>query len=379
MEKKHILITYASYGSGHKTVASYIYDYFEKYGDYEIKIIDLMDYENLVGLISKKVFEKNFKSRTSSIIFSLLYELFDFKTMTVPYKSVTKAVFKNKRLQEEIVSFKPDLLISTHFFGNIILGMLNRKGLTDTKIISIITDYKSHEMWIKDEKSMDAIIVSNDIVKNDLISKGISSDKVYSYGIPLSEAFTNLGENIKIKEKYHVNNGKKTYLFFAGGSIGSTFSYKYLKRLLEEKYDINVIYVCGKNDKLRKKAENLVEKNEYKNVLILGFSTEVNNLLSISDVVITKPGGLSITESLEMKRPMLLIPGNGGNEIYNARFVCKNGYGINCNTPRKLAKTVGKTLKRKHIILNMRRKLNNYNDNKSIEKIYKLAQKILNS
>lgn len=379
MEKKHILITYASYGSGHKTVASYIYDYFEKYGDYEIKIIDLMDYENLVGLISKKVFEKNFKSRTSSIIFSLLYELFDFKTMTVPYKSVTKAVFKNKRLQEEIVSFKPDLLISTHFFGNIILGMLNRKGLTDTKIISIITDYKSHEMWIKDEKSMDAIIVSNDIVKNDLISKGISSDKVYSYGIPLSEAFTNLGENIKIKEKYHVNNGKKTYLFFAGGSIGSTFSYKYLKRLLEEEYDINVIYVCGKNDKLRKKAENLVEKNEYKNVLILGFSTEVNNLLSISDVVITKPGGLSITESLEMKRPMLLIPGNGGNEIYNARFVCKNGYGINCNTPRKLAKTVGKTLKRKHIILNMRRKLNNYNDNKSIEKIYKLAQKILNS
>lgn len=379
MHKKHILITYASYGSGHKTVASYIYDYFKKYGDYEIKIIDLMDYENLVGLISKKVFEKNFKSRTSSIIFSLIYELFDFKAMTVPYKSVTKAVFKNKRLQEEIVAFKPDLLISTHFFGNIILGMLNRKGLTNTKIISIITDYKSHEMWIKDEKSMDAIIVSNDIVKNDLISKGINSNKVYSYGIPLSEAFTNLGENIKIKEKYHVNNGKKTYLFFAGGSIGSTFSYKYLKRLLEEEYDINIIYVCGKNDKLKKKAEELIKKNEYKNALILGFSTEVNNLLNISDVVITKPGGLSITESLEMKKPMLLIPGNGGNEIYNARFVCKNGYGINCNTPRKLAKTVGKTLKRKHIILNMRRKLNNYNDNRAIEKIYKLAKKILNS
>ncbi len=379
MHKKHILITYASYGSGHKTVASYIYDYFKKYGDYEIKIIDLMDYENLVGLISKKVFEKNFKSRTSSIIFSLIYELFDFKAMTVPYKSVTKAVFKNKRLQEEIVSFKPNLLISTHFFGNIILGMLNRKGLTNTKIISIITDYKSHEMWIKDEKSMDAIIVSNDIVKNDLISKGINSNKVYSYGIPLSEAFTNLGENTKIKEKYHVNNGKKTYLFFAGGSIGSTFSYKYLKRLLEEEYDINIIYVCGKNDKLKKKAEELIKKNEYKNALILGFSTEVNNLLNISDVVITKPGGLSITESLEMKKPMLLIPGNGGNEIYNARFVCKNGYGINCNTPRKLAKTVGKTLKRKHIILNMRRKLNNYNDNRAIEKIYKLAKKILNS
>ena len=74
---------------------------------------------------------------------------------------------------------------------------------------------------------------------------------------------------------------------------------------------------------------------------------------------------------------MLLIPGNGGNENYNARFICKNGYGINCRSPRKLAKTVGKLLKRKHIILNMKRKLNTYSDNSSIEKIYKLSKKML--
>ena len=377
MEKKRILITYATYGSGHKTVANYLYDYLVKYSNYEIKMIDLMDYENIVGLISKKMFEQNFKHRTSSAVFSIIYELFDFKTTTLPYKSVTKSIFKNKKLKEEIVSFNPDLLISTHFFGNIILGMLNDKGFTNTKIISIITDYKSHEMWIKDEKSIDALIVTNDIVKNDLISKGINSNKIYSYGIPISESFNNTDANIAIKERYHVKNGKKTFLFFAGGSLGASFSYKYFKRLLEEEYDINIIYACGKNEKLKKKAEKLIEKNHYQNVIILGFSKEVNNLLNICDVVITKPGGLSITESLEMKKPMLLIPGNGGNEIYNARFVCKNGYGINCRTPRKLAKTVGKVLKRKHIILNMKRKLNNYNDNKSIEKIYKLSKKML--
>lgn len=377
MEKYRVLITYATYGSGHKTVANYIYDYLQKHSNYEIKIIDLMDYENIIGLISKKAFEQNFKHRTSSTIFSIIYELFDFKTMTLPYKSVTKSVFKNKKLQEEIVSFNPNLLISTHFFGNIILGMLNRKKLTHTKIISIITDYKSHEMWIKDEKSIDALIVSNDIVKNDLISKGISENKIYSYGIPISEAFASISSPLKIKEKYHVNNGKKTFLFFAGGSMGSSFSYKYFKRLLEEEYDINIIYVCGKNEKLKNKAEKLVSKNNYQYVHPIGFSNEVNNLLNICDVVITKPGGLSITESLELKKPMLLIPGNGGNENYNARFVCKNGYGINCRSPKKLAKTVGKLLKRKHIILNMKRKLTAYSDNSSIEKIYKLSKKML--
>ena len=378
MKKKKVLITYATYGSGHKTVANYIYDYFIKYSDYEVKMIDLMDYENFIGLLSKKVYEQNFKYRSSSAIFSVIYEIFDFKTTTLPYKAVIKSVFNNKKLEEEIVSYNPDLLISTHFFGNIMLGMFNKRNLIDTKIISIITDYKSHEMWIKDEKSIDAFIVSNDIVKNDLISKGIDGNKIYSYGIPISETFNNTVDPELIKQKYHVNNGKKTFLFFAGGSIGSSFSYKYLKRLLEEEYDINILYVCGKNEKLKEKVEKLIAKNHYENVYPLGFSKEVNNLLSISDIVISKPGGLSITESLEMKTPMLLIPGNGGNEIYNARFICKNGYGYNCQTPRKLAKTVGKILKKKHLLPNMRRKLNAYHDNKSIEKIYKLSQKMLN-
>ena len=378
MKKKKVLITYATYGSGHKTVANYIYDYLNKHSNYEVKIIDLMDYENIIGHISKKMYEKNFKSIISGIIFSIIYEVFNTKATTMPYKPVTKSIFKNKKLKEDIISFKPDLLISTHFFGNIILGMLNKKKLTNAKIISIITDYKSHEMWLKDEKSIDAIVVSNDIVKKELVDKKIDSNKIYSYGIPISEKFSYYEKEEIIKNKYQIKNNKKTFLFFAGGSNGSTFSLIYLKRLLEESYDINIIYVCGKNEKIKNKAEKIVKKNNYQNVKIIGFSNEVNNLMNISDVVITKPGGISITEILEMKKPMLLIPGNGGNEIYNARFVCKNGYGLNCKTPRKLAKNVGKLIRRKNMLLKMNKNLNNYNDNKSIEKIYNLSKKILN-
>lgn len=377
MTQKKILITYATYGSGHKTVAHYIYDYLKKYSDYEIKIIDLMDYENIVGLISKKAFEQNFKSKVSSIFFSIIYTLFDTKTTTIPYRQITKAVFNNKKLTDDIISFNPDLLISSHFFGNIILGMLNKKKLTNCKIISIITDYKSHEMWLKDEKSIDALIVSNDIVKNELIKNKIDSEKIYSFGIPIKEDFSNI-ENIKeTKQKYKVDNDKKTFLFFAGGSAGSSFSYKYFKKLLEAEYDINIIYVCGKNEKLKNKADKLIKKYQYKNVYTLGFSKEVNKLLSISDVVITKPGGLSITECLEMKKPMLLIPGNGGQEIYNAKFVCKHGYGMNCLTSRHLVKNTEKILKRKSLLFSMKNKLKKYNDNKSIEKIYNLSKKIL--
>lgn len=377
MKKKKVLITYATYGSGHKTVANYIYEYLNKHSNYEIKIIDLLDYENIIGLISKKAFEQNFKSQLSCLMFNVTYAVFNNKIATIPYKQITKAILKNKKIQQDIIDFNPDLLISTHFFGHILLGMLNKKKLTNCKIMSIITDYISHEMWLKDEESLDAIIVSNEIVKQELIDKKINGKKVYPYGIPIKENFAKVDNVQSIKEKYKVNNDKKTFLFFAGGSAGSSFSYKYFKRILEEELDMNLIYVCGKNESLQRKAEKLVKKNDYKNVKVIGFSTEVNKLLAISDVVITKPGGISITECLESKKPMILIPGNGGQEIYNARFVCKNGYGLNSKIPLQLIKNINKLLKKKTLIYSMHKKLDKYNDNKSVEKIYKLSVKMI--
>ena len=114
MEKKKILIAYATYGSGHKAVANYIYDYLKNNPNYEVKIIDVMDYENIIGYISKRTFEENFKHRINSFVFSIIYEFFDYKITTLPYKPITKAIFKNKKLREDITSFDPDLLISTH-------------------------------------------------------------------------------------------------------------------------------------------------------------------------------------------------------------------------------------------------------------------------
>lgn len=381
MEKKKILILYATLGSGHKSVTNSLYDYFIKNNNYEVKTLDLVQYENIIGFLSNKLFEQNFKYRLGSFLYSIYYELFDFKIQPIPYKVMAKIVHKNKKLQQYITSFNPDLVISTFFLGSIVMGILKEKKVTNAKVISIVTDYDGHEMFTKYKEELDAIIVSNEIVKNELIAKGVDSYKIYPFGIPVSQIFNenNINKNNmqSIKEKYHVNNGKKTFLFFAGGTIGSSFSYKFLKRLLEEEYDINIIYACGKNTKVKSKAEKLIEKQNYKNVYPIGYTKKVDELLNISDVVISKPGGVSVTEFLKMKIPMILIPGNGGHERYNAKYVCKKGFGVNCKTPRKLAKTVGKLLKKKNIILNMKRKLNEIDDNKSVEKIYKLSKKLL--
>ena len=93
--KKKILIIYASYGSGHKTVANYLYDYFLSTNKYDIRIIDILDYENIIGKISKKIFEQNFKHK-SSFIFTSIYNIFNFKSTTILYKEIAESIVNNK-------------------------------------------------------------------------------------------------------------------------------------------------------------------------------------------------------------------------------------------------------------------------------------------
>ena len=167
-------------------------------------------------------------------------------------------------------------------------------------------------------------------------------------------------------------------MFFGGGSLGSSFSYGYFKQLLKENLDINIIFVAGKNKKLKDKCQTLVLENNQPNVSILGFTKDVSNLLNIADFVVTKPGGLSVTEALEMKTPMILIPGNGGQENHNAKFITQNKFGIRSRNPYTFAKKVAKLVENPKLIKAMYNNLKKYEENKSVEKLFKLVLKLEN-
>lgn len=373
--KKKILITYASYGSGHKTVANYIYEYFKEHGDYDVKIVDVMDYASLIGKINLKLFNMIFKFQFS-LPATIGYELSDNKIVTAPYKIYTKACL-NKQLQKDFLEYNPDLLIATHFFGGIMMGSINKKYHTKTKIITIITDYCSNCMWIQNHKYEDYIVVSNEIVKQEVLKFGVDEKKICPFGIPLSSKFKVTDDKEKIKFKYNIKNNKPIILFFGGGSMGSSFTYNYLKAILKLKLDINIIFVAGKNVELQNKVNDLVMKENTPNITVLGFTNDVSNLLNIATLVITKPGGLSVTEALEMKTPMILIPGNGGQENYNANFVTKNKYGLRVRTPFQLSRVMKKINNNPEIVQNMYNNLKNQEENKSIEKLFNLVEKEL--
>lgn len=373
--KKRILIPYATYGSGHKTIANYIKKYFEENGEYECKTIDLINYSvPVLGSISKKTSE--FLMTTLPNIWSIVYFIFDNKLTAYISGKINLKLFDNKKLRSEISEFNPEITIATHFFGSDIINYYNKIGITNSKLVTIITDYKSHDFWLNVVKGTDAIIVSCLEEKIHLVKKGYKLKQIYTSGIPICmDTLDNL-EKDELLKKYKCDNKKLTILFFVGGGNGALNNLIYFKEMLKNNYNANIIFVAGRNKEAERKAKTYLKKYRNKNVKILGFVNNVNELYKISDIVITKPGGAQITECMLFNKPMILIKSNGGQEIYNRKYLTRNGYALWAKNKKifdiELSNLIYNENERNKIIRN----INKINKKKSMEKLYKIVEKM---
>ena len=375
--KKKVLITYAPYGSGHKSMAQNIYNYFVENSDYEIKILDIAKYSNFLGKFTIKAFDLIIKKRFHKT-FNFIYDIANNKVACLNQMKNMKRLFDNDKLRTEIVEFNPDIVISTHFAGSNITSYYNKLGLTQAKIVTVVTDFVTHNYWYKDHQNQDAFIVANDIVKNVMIKKGVDTAKIYAFGLPFDrKKMDNVAPKEEIYLKYNVDSTKKTYLFFGGGSAGSIANYDYFKALIKKNYPINLLFVSGKNKELEEKCRRLVVQEHLSNVTVLGFVNDVYSLLNISDIVITKPGGATLTECIDMRVPMILIPGNGGPEKYNAKYIVNKKYGAKVITAWGMCRMVKKTLNNASLISKWQNNLAKNTKNESTRKILELTNKLL--
>ena len=373
--KKKILIPYATYGSGHKTIANYIKTYFENKGNYECMTIDLLNYSiPIIGKITDKT--STFLMTKLPSIWSLLYFTFDNSISSYISKGISLKMFDDKKLIEDILNFKPDITIATHFLGSNIISRYNKIGITNSKLVTVVTDYKAHDFWLNEIKDTDAIIVSDLIERMNLIKKGFKNKQIYTTGIPISPEMREKLNKEELKKKYKIKNNKKTILFFVGGGNGATYNLIYLKEILKNNYDCNLLFMCGKNKKAYKKAKEYVKKYNYKNAKVYGFVTNINELYEISDFVITKPGGAQITECLLFERPMLLVKSNGGQEIANKRYLLKHSYALSAINKRSFNNNLKKLLDNEKLLERMSKNISKIEKNKSMEKLFKIVEKL---
>ena len=326
---KRIIIFYATYGGGHLSAARSIKENIEtNYTDNEVKLVDCMEYVNkIINKVTTKAYSEMAKKAPNT--WGKLY--WDSQKGPIAHISTTSNKLLSYKLNNLLEDFKPDLIISTHPFSSQMCGYLKKTGKLNAKIATVMTDYAPHDQWLVFNEYVDYFFVSHQEMKHQLHEKGIPNEKIFATGIPLSNKFLLKYDKAQILQNFGLSPDRKTILFFGGGEfgLGKTQTLKIFKSFVENNNNIQIVAISGKNPKMKENFENLVkELDKQQFVKVLEYTDKVPQLMSISDLVVTKPGGLTTTESLASGLPIVVINPIPGQEEENAAYLEKHKVAI---------------------------------------------------
>lgn len=315
-----VIVTYASAGAGHFKAAEAIYNYLKEYSPrINIQLVDILEKSNLI-FKSGYIWGYNFIVRNVLFFWSFLFWI----TSVKPLRKVTRLIISfintsnTTRFSKFLIHENFDFIISTHFFPSEISARLKKIKKIKSKIISVITDFGVHPLWIS--QGTDIYIVASKYTKQKLLLEGIEEDKICEFGIPVDFKFLKQYSGAELATRIGIDIDKFTVLIMTG-SFGIGPLEDIVKMLYQQ---VQVLVVCANNKKL---YTNLKKAN-LDNVKIFGFIDNPQELMSISDLIITKPGGLSIAEILAMELIPIFISAIPGQETENARILSQYNVGL---------------------------------------------------
>lgn len=325
---KKILILYAAYGGGHYSAARSVKKFLDDNYQVETEIIDCIEYINKVlNRITTSAYKEMAKKAPN--LWGSVY--MNAQKGMLGHVSSRANKMMAVKLKNLIKEKSPNLVISTHPFSSQMISYLRRKGKIDCKLVTILTDFAPHDQWLIGHEYTDAFFVSNDRMGNYLRDYGIEPTKIHVTGIPLSDKFSLIFDKKSIYTEFELDETKPVILFFGGGEfgLGKDRTLQILEALIHNLHSYQIVAISGKNTKMNEGFKELVENsNSQDRVRVLDYTDKVPELMSISTIVVTKPGGLTTSESLASGLPMLVINPIPGQEEENAEYLVSHGVAV---------------------------------------------------
>lgn len=324
-----VIIFYASYGGGHLNAAKSIQEcILNNYKEIDVELIDCMKYVNItIEKITTAAYRE--MAKKAPWAWGRIYA--DSQKGPLAHISSRSNKIMAIKLLKLLREKNPDLIISTHPFGSQMCSYLKRKNKIHAKIATIMTDFAPHDQWLVGSDFTDYFFVAHKKMKDYLISKNIDERKIFDTGIPISNRFLVDYDRNSILKELEFHDNKKTILFFGGGEfgLGKTRTVEIFECFVKLFKNTQIIAISGKNEKMRNAFEKIVEENNRTDsIRVFEYTKQVPEFMSISDLVVTKPGGLTTSESLASNLPMVIINPIPGQEEENAEFLEENGIAI---------------------------------------------------
>ncbi|MBV9080108.1 MAG: hypothetical protein JO102_03195 [Elusimicrobia bacterium] len=214
---------------------------------------------------------------------------------------------------------RPDRIIATHFM---VPALLEALGANERPPIDVVvTDYDVHRLWV--HPLVDRTFVASEQAARRLLSLGVSADRIVHTGIPIHPVFLTPVDRTSVLVRLSLSSWTPTILVLAGGGGFAPLA-EAVKGLFTVPIPVQIIAVCGRNAELKKEVDSLTPPPGV-TLRSIGFASNMHQLIGASDLVVTKPGGLTIAETLAKGTPMLFYSAIPGQEELNADYVCRKG------------------------------------------------------
>jgi processive 1,2-diacylglycerol beta-glucosyltransferase len=229
------------------------------------------------------------------------------------------------RLADEIRAFRADAALCTHFLPLELLGHVRARDGRAPLTVSCVTDFEAHALW--QEPGADLYCVAAEETKARLVARGVEAGAAMVTGIPVSRRFWKRPARAQARRSLGLDARKPVVLLLGGGfGLGPV---ERLAGLVDSaRADLQLVVVCGRNEALKTKLE---ARPWAKKAKVFGFVTDIERLMAASDLLVTKPGGLTSSEALALGRPLLIVDPIPGQESANSDFLLERGAAVKAN------------------------------------------------
>ncbi len=244
-------------------------------------------------------------------------------------------------LRALVTERKPDVVVCTHAFPCGVMSEYKRQFDPGLPVVGIVTDFVVHPFWIY--PNIDAYAVATPEMRATLVARGVARERIVISGIPVDPRFGAARLPVaELRMQLDLPVDRRIVLMMGGG-LGIGPLELMIRSLGAVAAPIAGTIIVGRNKRLEKRVLALAERTQYP-LRVVGFIDNVYDYMHASDVLISKPGGLTSSEALSAQLPMVLVQPLPGQEERNTRFLVSRGAAVRARGERQLARAVGELL-----------------------------------
>lgn len=331
-----ILILSASVGAGHLRAAEAVEVALrQKHPQALVRNIDIL---TLTNAAFRRVYGKSYLDLVNHApeVLGYLYEWMDRPRRANSWHDATRRLVERLNLRslcQMLQSERWDVVVNTHFLPAEIIALLRRKGKINTPQITVTTDFETHRLWVN--LPCERFTAANAEAAAYLEYWGVPPTRIGITGIPIHPVFAQPKSQQHCAQAQNLPGDRPVILQLAGG-FGVGPIEKLYTGLLGLNTPVDLLVVTGRNARARKQLEGIPVPSRHR-VRILGFTTEIDELMGAADLVVSKPGGLTTSEALARGTPLAIVNPIPGQESRNADYLLERGAAIKINTLATIA------------------------------------------